>query len=90
MCTLVNAMLREKRISFTCDEYFIAQNETELKALLKEQMKIYSYQFKTASSIFSKDQCSLSGKVGGFRDDLAILIQLAAYWTSMYLTQQYE
>jgi hypothetical protein len=26
-------------------------------------------------------QVALSGKVGGMRDDLAILVQLAAYWT---------
>jgi len=25
---------------------------------------------------------ALSGKVGGMRDDLAILLQLAAYWTT--------
>jgi hypothetical protein len=25
---------------------------------------------------------ALSGKVGGMRDDLAILVQLAAYWTA--------
>jgi hypothetical protein len=46
-------------------------------------MEIYSYQFKSASTVFSKDQCALSGKVGGMRDDMAIALQLAVYWTNV-------
>jgi hypothetical protein len=41
-----------------------------------------SYQFKAASTVFNKGQVALSGKVGGMRDDLAILVQLAAFWTT--------
>lgn len=53
-----------------------------IKRLLSEQLQIYSYQFKSAATVFNKDQCALSGKVGGMRDDLAISLQLAVYWTT--------
>lgn len=56
--------------------------EVEVKALLRDQMETYSYQFKTATTVFNKGQVALSGKVGGMRDDLAMLLQLAAYWTT--------
>lgn len=83
MCTLANAMLREKRISLSSGNHFISQDPEGLKKLLVEELEIYSYQFKSASTVFGKDQCSLSGKVGGMRDDMAILFQLAIYWTSV-------
>jgi hypothetical protein len=41
----------------------------------------HSYQFKAPTTVFNKGQVALSGKVGGMRDDLAVLLQLAAYWT---------
>lgn len=83
MCTLTNAMLREKRISLRSGEAFISNDEASMKKLLREELETYSYQFKSASTIFSRDQCALSGKVGGMRDDMAIALQLAVYWTSI-------
>lgn len=55
--------------------------EDDIKRLLRDQLEIYSYQFKQAATVFAKGQVALSGKVGGMRDDLAVLLQLAAYWT---------
>lgn len=49
---------------------------------LREQLEIYSYQFKQAPNTFGKDQIALSGKVGGMKDDLCICLQLGVYWTS--------
>jgi hypothetical protein len=84
MCTLTNAMLREKRVGMLTEaEGFISRDGTAMKQLLMEELETYSYQFKGASSIFSRDQCALSGKVGGMRDDLAIVFQLALYWTNV-------
>jgi hypothetical protein len=83
MCTLTNAMLREKRVSMLTEtEGFVSRDGTAMKRLLMEELETYSYQFKLASSIFSRDQCALSGKVWGMRDDLAIVLQLALYWTN--------
>jgi hypothetical protein len=85
MCTLTNAMLREKRVGMlTQTEGFVSRDGTAMKNLLMEELSTYSYQFKAASSIFSRDQCALSGKVGGMRDDLAIVFQLALYWTNIF------
>lgn len=81
MCTLLNAMLRENRICLLDDTLFVSRDTVRLKILLKEELQVFSYQFKSASTIFSKDQCALSGKVGGMRDDLAMALQLAVYWT---------
>ena len=90
MCTLTNAMLREKRISFRSGESFISIDEEGIKKLIQEEMETYSYQFKSATTVFSRDQCALSGKVGGMRDDLAIALQLAIYWTSIESRQGTE
>lgn len=62
---------------------FVSRDPGAIKRLLVEELETYSYQFKSASTIFSRDQCALSGKVGGMRDDLAILFQLAIYWTGV-------
>ena len=32
--------------------------EVEIKALLRDEMQTYSYQFKTASTVFNKEQVS--------------------------------
>ena len=71
-------------------EYFISKNckESEVKALLRDELETYSYQFKSATTVFNKEQVALSGKVGGMRDDLAILLQLAAYWTGQVFVSE--
>jgi hypothetical protein len=48
---------------------------------LREQMEIYSYQFKLGTNTFQKDRVALSGKVGGMKDDICICLQLACYYT---------
>ena len=83
MCTLTNAMLRERRVSMSSGHMFVSADEDGIKRLIRDELEIYSYQFKSASTVFSKDQCALSGKVGGMRDDMAIALQLAIYWTSV-------
>ena len=71
-------------------DYFISKNckENEVKALLRDELETYSYQFKSATTVFNKEQVALSGKVGGMRDDLAILLQLAAYWTGQVFVSE--
>jgi len=55
--------------------------EDDIKRLLRDQLEIYSYQFKQAPNTFGKDQIALSGKVGGMKDDLCICLQLGVYWS---------
>lgn len=68
----------------------MSRDENEMKRMLTDQLCMYSYQFKSASTIFSKNQCALSGKVGGMRDDMAIAFQLAIYWTRVAIGEETE
>jgi hypothetical protein len=81
MCGLVNSMLREQR--FHISKNLISRDPAAMKIRLREQLEVYSYQFKLAETPFNKDQMSLSGKVGGMRDDVAICCQLVAYWSGV-------
>lgn len=58
------------------------------RSKLKEQMFIYSYQFKGPSSVFGRDQMALSGKVGGMKDDVCICLQMVIYHSSLAAGQQ--
>lgn len=56
MCTLTNAMLRERRISFQSGDLFICTEGEEgpIKKLIVDELETYSYQFKSAASVFAK------------------------------------
>lgn len=80
MCTMLNTMLRERRVHLL--DYFVSRDPKGMKRRLREQLEIYSYQFKGAVTVFNKDQLALSGKVGGMKDDVCIALQLACYYSS--------
>jgi hypothetical protein len=81
MATLVVAMLEERRMHILPNLY---SNEPDaMRIRLREQMETYSAQFKQAPDTFGKDKISLSGKVGGMKDDVCICLQLAAYFTQL-------
>ena len=81
MCQLVNCMLAERRIHLA--DPLVSSNPKEMRAKLREQMSIYSYQVKLAENTFQKDRLALSGKVGGCKDDICICLQLACYFTQV-------
>ncbi len=81
MATLLVSMLAEKRVHIMPVVY---SNEPEaMRIRLREQMETYSAQFKQAPDTFGKDKITLSGKVGGMKDDVCICLQLAAYFTQL-------
>lgn len=84
---LTNTLLMEQRISLASNDFFVSLEPDSVKNKLRDQLGIYSYQFKTASTVFSKDQMALSGKVGGMKDDIAICLQMAIYHTSQLTSQ---
>ena len=86
MCGLVNSMLREQRLHIS--KHLVSRDPVAIRARLREQMEVYSYQFKTAETPFSKDQMCLSGKIGGMRDDVAICCQLVTYWSGLEVVPQ--
>lgn len=65
MCALLNALLREGRVSVR--EKLVSRDPAAMRLKLKEQLEIYSYQFKAAANTFGKEAVALSGKVGGMK-----------------------
>jgi hypothetical protein len=65
MCCLLNAMMREGRLSVR--QPLVSRDPTAMRVKLREQLGIYSYQFKTAANTFGKDAIAISGKVGGMK-----------------------
>ena len=81
MCQLVVVMLEERRIHIR--KPLVSRDPRGVSMRLREQMEIYSYQFKAAQNTFQKDAVALSGKVGGMKDDICICLQLACYFTQV-------
>lgn len=79
MCTLLNNMLRDQRVDI--NENLISNNVADNLKRLKEQLSVYSLQFKSAVNVFGKQRTALSGKVGGMKDDVVICLQLAIYFS---------
>ena len=81
MCQLVVVMLNERRIHVW--KPLVSKDEKGMLLRLKEQMEVYSYQFKLGTNTFQRDRIALSGKVGGMKDDICIAFQLACYYTQI-------
>ncbi len=83
---LLNIMLRERRLA-VC-RHLHSRDRRGMLARLREQLEVYSFQFKQAANTFQKSRTALSGKVGGMKDDIAISLQLGIYWTSVGITER--
>jgi hypothetical protein len=79
--TMTNVMLREQRVNLLQIDKLISRDPQEARRRLREQLEIYSLQFKTPENAFQRGRYALSGKVGGFKDDIVICLQLGIYWT---------
>ena len=82
MATLLNSMLRERRVHVEQDLH--SRDRVGMMVRLRQQLEVYSYQFKQAANTFGTDRVAISGKIGGMKDDLCICLQLGAYWTSVH------
>ena len=80
MMTLTNNMLRDQRIAIAGQ--IVSQDPAGNLRRLKEQLSVYSFQFKSAQNCFGKQRVALCGKVGGMKDDVCIALQLAIYYSS--------
>lgn len=79
--TLTNVMLREKRVHIMQGAQLVSLDYASARRRLREQLEIFSFQFKTPENVFQKGRFALSGKVGGLKDDVVICLQLGLYWT---------
>ena len=59
----------------------VSQDAKRARRRLREQLDIYSMQFKIPDTVFQRGRYALSGKVGGMKDDIVICLQLGVYWT---------
>jgi hypothetical protein len=80
MAMLLNTLLRQTRIHMR--QPLVTTDPTNI-ARLREQLNIYSYQFKMATNTFQQDRCVISGKVGGMKDDVCIALQLGVYFPEL-------
>lgn len=81
MAQLVTVMLEEKRIHVR--DPLVSRDPRGNRIRLREQMEVYSYQYKMADTTFQQDRVALSGKVGGMKDDICIALQFACYFTQV-------
>ena len=79
--TMTNVMMREQRVCLLPNAMLVSRDPQEVRRRLREQLEIYSLQFKVPENAFQKGRYALSGKVGGFKDDIVICLQLGIYWT---------
>lgn len=80
MMTLFNNMIRDQRVNVL--QPILSEDPEGNTRRLREQLGIYSFQYKQAANAFSKDRVSLNGKVGGMKDDVCIALQLAVYFSA--------
>ena len=86
MCAVLSTMMREKRVHVQTP--VVSRDPVGNLVRLREQLEIYSYQFKAAQNTFATDKIALSGKVGGMKDDLCICLQLGVYWTNVEIAHR--
>lgn len=79
--TQMNIMLKERRVHLLPEDEMTSLDVQGNRKKLKDQLEIYSMQYKVPETVFQKVRHALSGKVGGMKDDVVICLQLAVYWT---------
>jgi hypothetical protein len=79
--TLLNIMLREERLCILPEADLVCKDAKEFIIRLREQLNVYSYQYKDPSDSFGKQRVALTGKVGGMKDDIVIALQLGIFFT---------
>ena len=80
MMTLMNNMLRDQRVAV--EQPLVSDDSAANTRRLKEQLAVYSFQYKSAVNCFGRQRVALCGKVGGMKDDVCIALQLAVYYSA--------
>jgi hypothetical protein len=85
MATLMNTLLRDNRVHVL--NPLVTQDPANI-VRLREQLNVYSYQFKIGITTFQPDRCAISGKIGGMKDDICIALQLGLYFTDVDIANE--
>lgn len=80
-CELLNYMLREDRVHVVPD--LVSRDPGAARTKLREQLEVFSYQWKSAETVFQQDRCALSGKIGGMKDDVIMAFMLGVYFSQL-------
>jgi hypothetical protein len=80
MMTLFNTLLRDQRVNIHSP--LLSDDPEGNRKRLREQLIIYSFQYKAAANAFGKQRVALNGKVGGMKDDVCVALQLAVYYSN--------
>ena len=80
MMTLFNTLLRDQRVNVA--NPLLSDDPDGNRKRLREQLIIYSFQYKAAANAFGKQRVALNGKVGGMKDDVCIALQLGVYYSN--------
>lgn len=80
-CELLNYMMREDRVSVIPE--LTSRDPAGARAKLRDQLEIFSYQWKSAETVFQQDRCALSGKIGGMKDDVIMALMLGVYFSQL-------
>jgi CHAD domain-containing protein len=65
------------------DAALCSRDAAAARVKLREQLEVFSYQWKTAESVFQTDRCALSGKIGGMKDDVVMAFMLGVYFSQL-------
>jgi hypothetical protein len=87
MSTLLNTMLRDSRVHIL--QPLVTEDPQNI-VRLREQLNVYSYQYKLGVTTFQTDRCAISGKIGGMKDDICIALQLGIYFTDIDIANAYK
>jgi hypothetical protein len=79
--TLLNIMLREQRLCMLPETNLVCRDAKDLVGRLREQLYMYSLQYKDSTDTFGKQRVALNGKMGGMKDDCVICLQLGIFFT---------
>lgn len=76
---LLKNFLRDQRVAMW--RPLISRDPEGARRRLREQLEVYSFQYKAAQNVFGTQRVALSGKVGGMKDDVVIALQLVMYFS---------
>lgn len=79
--TLLDIYLRERRVSIEKLHLFTSNDTKNVLDRLREQLHVFSYQFKSPKDTFEKLRVALSGKLAGCKDDLCMTLLLGIWFT---------
>ena len=70
--TLFSTMMRDQRVNVR--EPLLSAEPDANRRRLRDQLGIYSFQYKAAANAFGKQRVSLNGKVGGMKGSFTLFV----------------